>query len=105
MRRFFVWIISPKKIREAIAEHNEWKASLISWRKIVKYADWKHYEDVKRSWRNCDKVGTCVVFDIQHNKCRLIARIFYEAHRVYIVHILSHVDYMKDRWKRDCDCS
>jgi mRNA interferase HigB len=105
MRRSLVWLISPKKIREAIANHSEWEASLLSWRKIAKAADWKHFSDVRSSWRNCDSVGSCVVFDIQHNKCRLIARIFYEAHRVYILHILSHTEYGKSRWKRDCDCS
>jgi len=105
MRRFIVWIISPKKIREAVAEHSEWEASLNSWRKITKLADWKNFPDVKRSWRNVDLVGSCIVFDVQHNRCRLIARIFYEAHRVYILHIIGHAEYMTNRWKRDCDCS
>jgi mRNA interferase HigB len=105
MRRYIVRIISPKRIREAIEEHGEWRSSLISWLKIAKSADWKNFPEVKRTWRNCDKVGSCVVFDIQNNRCRLIARVFYEAHRIYILHILSHAEYAKDRWKNDCDCS
>lgn len=102
MRTDRVWLISPTKIREAVAEHGEWEASLKSWRKITKNADWKNFEDVKRSWKNVDKVGSCVVFDIQHNRCRLIARIFYEARRVYILRILGHPEYMLNRWKSDC---
>jgi mRNA interferase HigB len=105
MRRCLVWLISPKKIREAIAEHGEWEASLVSWRKIAKKADWRHFPDVKRSWQNSDKIGTCVVFDIDNNRCRLISRIFYEAHRVYILHVISHAKYDKGGWKSDCDCT
>ena len=79
-----------------------WEASLKCWRKITKNADWKNFEDVKRSWKNVDKVGSCVVFDIQHNRCRLVARIFYKVHRVYILRIIGHPEYMLNRWKSDC---
>jgi mRNA interferase HigB len=105
MRRCEVWIISPKRIRDAIAEHGEWKASLLAWRKIAKKADWRHFPDVKRSWKLSDKVGSCVVFDIANNRCRLVVRIFYEVHRVYILHIISHAESGRDWWKHDCDCS
>ena len=105
MRRLPVRIISPKRIREAVAAHSEWEASLLSWLKLAKNGDWKNFADIKRTWRNCDKVGSCVVFDIQNNRCRLITRVFYEAHRIYILHVLSHPEYLKDRWKNDCDCS
>ena len=98
-------IISPKRIREAIQHHSEWRASLISWLKVAKASDWKNFPDVKNTWRNCDTVGSCVVFDIQNNRCRLITRVFYEARRIYILRILSHVEYAKEGWKNDCDCS
>jgi mRNA interferase HigB len=100
-----VWIISPKKIRHAITEHAEWEASLLGWLKIAKQASWKHFPDVKQSWKLSDNVGTCVVFDIANNRARLIARIFYAVHRVYILHIISHAEYGRSRWKNDCDCS
>jgi mRNA interferase HigB len=100
-----VRIISKKKIRESSKEHPEWAASLSAWYKIVKNinADWKHFPDLKDSWKNSDSFGTCVVFDISHNKCRLIAFINYKTKKVFILPILSHAEYLKDRWKNDCD--
>ena len=59
-----VRIITKKRIKEANSEHSEWKASLESWHKIAKAADWKNFPGVKQSWRNVDLVGICVVFDI-----------------------------------------
>jgi len=106
MRRFVVRVISRKRIRGASKAHPEWAASLSVWYKIVKNAstDWKHFGDVKRTWRNSDKVGICVVFDISHNKCRLIAYINYKSHKVFILHILSHTECGKEAWKNDCEC-
>jgi mRNA interferase HigB len=103
MRRFLVRIISRKKIREAFAEHGEWEASLAAWYRIAKAARWKHFGDVKQSWRRADSVGTCVVFDISYNRCRLIAYINYRTQKLFILHILDHVEYDRDRWKDDCD--
>ena len=97
-------VISRKRIREAFATHSEWEASLAAWYRIAKSAKWEHFAAVKQSWSNVDSVGTCVVFDVSHNRCRLIAYINYRAQRIFILHILSHGEYMKGRWKNDCDC-
>ena len=43
-------------------------------------------------------VGRFVVFDISHNKCRLIATIKYKWRMVYIRHIRSHDDYDEKEW-------
>jgi mRNA interferase HigB len=91
-------IVSRKAIREAAARHGEWSASLNAWYKIAKNADWKNFAEVRNSWRNSDVVGPFVVFDISHNKCRLIATIKYRWRMVYIRRILSHAD-EKERQK------
>jgi mRNA interferase HigB len=41
-----------------------------------------------------------VVFDISHNRCRLIATIKYRRGMVYIREILSHADYDEKEWQR-----
>ena len=102
MRRFAVRIISRKRIREASVKHSEWEASLAAWYRITKGAAWRTFPEVKQSWRNVDSVGTCVVFDISHNKCRLISYINYRTQKVFILHILTHTEYLKGGWKNDC---
>jgi mRNA interferase HigB len=93
-------IVSRKAIREAAAEHGEWSASLNAWYKIAKYADWKNFADVRNSWKNSDVVGRFVVFDISHNRCRLITTIKYRWKMVYIRRILSHAEYAEKEWLR-----
>ena len=95
-------MISRKKIREAAAKHSEWEGSLHAWYRVVKYADWKHFQAVKQTWRNVDRVGRCVVFDIANNRCRLIAWINYGSQKLFIRYILDHAEYGRDRWKDDC---
>jgi mRNA interferase HigB len=92
-------IVSRKALREATAEHGEWGASLSAWYKITRETDWKTFADVRKSWKNSDVVGRFVVFDISHNKCRLIATIKYKWKMVYIRQILSHAEYERKDWQ------
>ena len=98
MRRLTVRVISRKAIRDAAASHSEWEASLNAWYKITRNADWKSFADVRRTWKNSDVAGRFVVFDISHNRCRLIATINYKWRMVYVRHILSHAEYDERKW-------
>jgi mRNA interferase HigB len=93
-------IVSRKAIREATAQHSEWGASLNAWYKIAGNADWKSFADVRNSWKNSDVVGRFVVFDINHNRCRLIAVIKYKWRMVYIRRTLSHAEYDEKEWQK-----
>jgi len=98
-----VRIITKKRIKDVISEHSEWKASLESWHKITKMADWKNFPDVKQSWRNVDLFGMCVVFDIANNRARLVAHVDYKYHMVFIRFVIGHAEYLKGGWKHDCN--
>jgi mRNA interferase HigB len=93
-------IVSRKAIREATAKHSEWGASLNAWYKIAKNADWENFAQVRNSWRNSDVVGRLVVFDTNHNRCRLIATIKYKWKMVYIRRILGHAEYDEKEWQK-----
>ena len=94
-------VVSRKAIREAVASHGEWGASLNAWYKITRDADWKTFADVRNSWKNSDVAGRFVVFDISHNRCRLIATIKYKWKMVYIRRILSHAEYDEKGWQKE----
>jgi mRNA interferase HigB len=94
-------VVSRKAIREASASHGEWSASLNAWYKIASNADWKNFTEVRNSWKNSDVVGRFVVFDISHNRCRLIATIKYKWKMVYVRRILSHAEYDQKDWQKE----
>ena len=105
MRRSVLRVISRKKLREAGEQHSEWKSSLEAWYRIARAAEWRHFPDVRQTLGSADSVGTCVVFNIGGNKCRLITRINYKYRLIYTLHVLDHAEYDSGRWKDDCDCA
>jgi mRNA interferase HigB len=104
MRRWVVLILGLGKIEEACQKHPDWQASLAAWRTIVSEAAWRHFPDVRQTFNMTDKVCECYVFNVRHNRCRVIARINFREKWVVILHVLDHVAYDKDGWKDDCDC-
>ena len=96
-------IIGLDKIDGAIAKHREWEASLASWKRIAGEARWKNFPDVRKTRKDADPVGRCVVFDIAHNKARLISRISYELQAIIVLQVIS-AEYDKEQWKNACDC-
>jgi mRNA interferase HigB len=95
-----VRIISRKAIIQATAKHSEWGASLNAWYKITRNADWTNFADVRNSWKHSDIVGRFVVFDISHNRCRLITTIKFRWRMVYIRFILDHAEYDEKELKK-----
>lgn len=54
------------------------------------------------SYPSADLVGRCLVFNISHNKYRLIVRVTQNWKRLYVRHVLTHKQYDSDSWKKDC---
>ena len=73
---------------------------LLNWYRITKRADWDSLADVRRDFAHADAVGRRTVFNIHGNHYRLIARINYLTKRVFILNILTHVQYSKGDWKK-----
>ena len=97
-------IIGREKIQQAIAKHRNWESSLSAWSTTVEEAAWRHFVDVRHTYKSADNVGDCVVFNIKHNDCRLIAFIGYKFQTIHVLHVLTHAEYAKERWKSDCNC-
>ena len=72
----------------------------MNWYRITRRADWRSLADVRRDFAHADIVGRRTVFNIHGNKYRLITRINYRAKRVFILYVLTHVEYNKGDWKQ-----
>ena len=76
------------------------------WYKVTKAARWRSLGDTRRTFGHADvvKVGsdrTAVVFNIGGNKNRLIAAIHYDRSAVYVLRVLIHREYSRDKWKEE----
>lgn len=92
-------LISIKKLREFWSVHRDAMSTLRSWSKIVEYAQWHSFADVRQVYANADQVGRFTVFNIGGNKYRLIAVIHFNRGKVYVRHILTHKEYDSGAWK------
>lgn len=92
-------VITRKRLREFAARHRQAAEPLKAWYAIMSKSDFSSFADIKRLFRSVDKVGKFTVFDLGGNKYRLIAAIHYNRKKVYIRHVLTHVEYDQDRWK------
>ena len=93
-------VISKPAILRFAERHPDALVPLMNWYRITKRADWGSLADVRSDFAHADIVGRRTVFNIHGNDYRLIARVNYKTKRVFILHILTHVEYSKGDWKR-----
>jgi len=75
------------------------RSSLESWYAVVRKAAWKSPAEMKQVYGNADLVGRRTVFNIAGNKYRLVARVNYQTHRVFVLYLLTHAEYDRGGWK------
>jgi mRNA interferase HigB len=98
-------VISKTRLREFWTKFPDAKGELTKWFAVTKKAEWHNPADVKQPFGvRVDFVQvwsrrSLAVFDIVNNKYRLIAAIHYDYPRVFVLRILTHREYDKNRWK------
>jgi len=95
-----VRVISKPAILKFSERHPDALVPLMNWYRITGRADWGTLAEVRKDFAHADIVGRRTVFNIHGNNYRLIARVNYRTKRVFILHILTHVEYSKGDWKR-----
>jgi mRNA interferase HigB len=104
-------IISRKALVEFWVENPAAESPLQHWYKAVNKVTWTSFGDVRETFGTAELVGNCVVFDVGGNKYRLIAAVHYPRRtpqgrmtegRVFVRHVLTHKDYDKGGWKKEC---
>jgi len=95
-------VISKKRLREFWKKHPDSETPLAAWYKTASRASWKSINDVRKTYPHADAVGSCTVINVGGNDYRLILKINYRRQVVYIRSVLTHAEYDKERWQRDC---
>ena len=101
-------VISRKRLREfwgsrtndrSIAERD-----LSVWFKITRSTIWANFQALRQTFGSADKVGNCIVFDVGNNRYRLIGRVNFEKGIVYVLKVMDHHEYDRNRWPEECGC-
>ena len=91
-------IISLKTLKEfwEKPEYKDAEPHLRGWHKLIKEKDWNHSNDIVEYFRGADQVGNgIIVFNICHNKYRLIVKFRYDKQVGYVRFIGTHKLYDK----------
>lgn len=91
-------IISVGTIKKYYEENPSSKTALQDWVGKVRDAEWKKFEDIKKTFNNVDYVGNQhYVFNIKGNDFRLVAVVKFTPKFVLIRYIGTHAEYDKIR--------
>jgi mRNA interferase HigB len=98
-------IIKASTLRRFWQAHADAEASLRAWIVQTKSANWRNFGDVRRTIPSADTTTvasgrTVIIFNIAHNRYRLIAAVHFNRGIVYTLMMLTHKEYDRDNWKK-----
>lgn len=89
-------IISKKILREFWEKHSDSQQQLKSWYNETGIVEWSNPRQIKEEYPTASFLAdNRVVFNIKGNKYRLIIKINYEYHMIWIRFIGTHAEYDK----------
>ena len=87
-------VISKRGITQFIELHPKSADAVLRWYLLTKESNWENFADIKKTFKGTDSVGDGLyIFNIGGNKFRVIARIIFKVHTVYIRFIGTHPQY------------
>ncbi len=97
-------IIAKKALTEFAKKHPDAKAPLERWWSVCRKNSFASLAGLKRTFGSADIVLNCLIFNIGGGKYRLVPRVNFTAHRLWIKYILPHKAYEKLNLREDEKC-
>ena len=92
-------ILNVRLIKQFIDEHADAAAPLNEWVLKVRAAEWKTNADVQKTFNRADHLGDQkFIFNIGGNNFRLAAMVWIKQERVYVLKIMTHAEYDKEKF-------
>src|SRR5262245_56462851 len=103
-RGFCVWVISLRRLREFWETHRRAEVPLRAWFAQTCAGEWTNFAERRATFPAADLVGSCTVFNIGGNNFRLVTRVFFASHKVYVLRVMTRAEYDREDWPRGCGC-
>jgi mRNA interferase HigB len=94
-----VHVISKKLLREFWTRHADAEEALRAWYRAAEKANWGNLLEIREQFPTTNSVEQWTVFDIRGNRYRLITRISYRSHTIFVRAVLTHAEYDRGNWK------
>ena len=94
-------VLTRRHLKQAAEHYSDAAKEVSAWYEVVAAARWASFEDVRKIFPDADTVDGYVIFNIRHNRYRLITVIHYARQRngkqtmghVYVRSFLAHKEY------------
>ncbi len=97
-----MWIVTEKRLRQYWQIHADAEVTLREWIKVVNNVTWESFKETRETFGSADFHNEFTIFNVGGNNIRIIAKVEYSKHMVFIKYIFSQADY--DRHANWCDC-
>lgn len=92
-------ILNSRVIKQFISEHADAEAPLNDWVIKIRAAEWKNNADVQKTFNSANHLGgQKFIFNIGGNNFRLAAMVWIVQERVYVLKIMDHAEYDKEKF-------
>ena len=89
-------VISRAVLNEFSVKYPDSKSALLKWYQETKTANWKNFNDLKKTFNTADYVGNDrYVFDIKGNQYRLVVLVIFNKRTLFVLFVGTHTDYDK----------
>ena len=95
-------ILGSDKLVEFQRKHARFEAPIAKWARVVALAAWKKFADIRATFNSVDKVDRCFVFNVSGNSIRIISKVDFSREILAISLVLTHREYAKGNWRKDC---
>jgi mRNA interferase HigB len=97
-------IANAEAIEKFLRKNRDVAKWMNAWTATVQVAQWASIQDVRRDYPSADGVwmtdrSVVTVFNIKGQLYRLLTTIDYTLETVWIIDILTHAEYSKNKWK------
>lgn len=97
-------IFTKGALARAASRYQDAKGDILAWIKVAKEGRWKSFLDLRISFPSADDMDGVVVFNIRHNRYRLLTVVKYFRDvdggqvngSIFIKAFMTHAEY--DRW-------
>ena len=94
-------VISVRRLKEFWGKHPKAEVPLTTWYQVARNATWRNTAEMLQTWPSADVVERLTVFNVGGNEFRLIARVEYQRHEIYIRGVFTRDEYDEEGWKHD----
>jgi mRNA interferase HigB len=92
-------ILNSRAITQFIEKHADAEAPLSDWVTKIKAAEWRNNSDIQKTFNSADHLGDQkFIFNIGGNNFRMAAMVWIEQERVYVLKLMTHAEYDKEKF-------